>query len=297
MQLPSLESLRCLDAAAQLGSFRAAARTVALTPAALGQRIKQLEDQLGVRLFERTTRSMRLTPIGQAVLLQARATLAQAEAVLRAAREDAAAVPFDYTLGTRHELGLSFLLPLAGALEAACPGMTLHLYFGSGPDLLARLRARRLDAAITSSRVVDATLRAWPLHREDYVFVGAPRLLRHRPLLRPEDSAAHVLLDVDDELPLFRYWRDAPRAPDLRFLKLRRLGTIEAIRCLARAGEGVAVLPRYLVEPELKSGRLQVLLPRVRPLHDHFRLLSHPDGPRRATHAAVAQLLAASPLR
>ena len=54
--LPSLDNLRCFVAAAQSSSFRAAARVVALTPAALGQRIKQLEEQIGVPLFERTTR-------------------------------------------------------------------------------------------------------------------------------------------------------------------------------------------------------------------------------------------------
>src|SRR4051794_27550424 len=108
MQLPSLDSLRCLDAAAALGSFRAAAKAVALTPAAVGLRIKQLEDQLGVTLFARSTRSIRLTQEGTAVLAQARVAIQAAEGVVRAARGDAAPVPFDYVIGTRHELGLSF---------------------------------------------------------------------------------------------------------------------------------------------------------------------------------------------
>src|SRR5258708_33936200 len=64
MTLPSLESLRCFDAAARLLRFRAAAKAVHLTPAALGHRIRQLEAELGVRLFERTTRRGRLTSAG-----------------------------------------------------------------------------------------------------------------------------------------------------------------------------------------------------------------------------------------
>jgi len=66
--LPSIESLRCFTAAAKLLNFRAAARSVALTPAAFGQRIKQLEEQLGTSLFHRTTRSVRLTESGLALL-------------------------------------------------------------------------------------------------------------------------------------------------------------------------------------------------------------------------------------
>ena len=71
--IPSIENLRCFDAAARLLRFRAAAKAVALTPAALGHRIRQLEDELGVKLFERTTRTVRLTAEGLAVLPHARA--------------------------------------------------------------------------------------------------------------------------------------------------------------------------------------------------------------------------------
>lgn len=66
--LPSLDSLRCFAAAARLLNFRAAARTVALTPAALGQRIQKLEEELGAQLFRRTTRSVALTEAGLALL-------------------------------------------------------------------------------------------------------------------------------------------------------------------------------------------------------------------------------------
>src|SRR3954463_5446158 len=66
--LPSIDSLRCFEAAARLLNFRAAARAVALTPAALGQRIQKLEEQLGVSLFRRTTRSVTLTEAGLSLL-------------------------------------------------------------------------------------------------------------------------------------------------------------------------------------------------------------------------------------
>jgi DNA-binding transcriptional LysR family regulator len=298
MSLPSLDSLRCLDAAAALGSFRAAAKAVSLTPAAVGLRIKQLEEQLGVQLFARSTRSIRLTQEGAAVLLQARVAIQAAEGVVRAARGDAAPVPFDYVIGTRHELGLSFLLPLRSALEAQSPGMTLHFYFSSGPDLVHKLRGRELDAALTSARVSDVALSGERVHLEEYVFVAAPRLLKRQPLAAHTDAVNHALLDIDAELPLFRYWRDAPGAAHpLQFGQVRRLGTIEAIRQLAVAGEGVAVLPRYLVERDLLQRRLVIVFGKVRPLSDHFRLLYRRDDPRQAIHQRVAKLMSETPLR
>ena len=68
MTLPSLENLRCFLAGAQALNFRAAAKAVHLTPAAYGARIQQLEEQLGVRLFARTTRHVALTEAGHALV-------------------------------------------------------------------------------------------------------------------------------------------------------------------------------------------------------------------------------------
>src|SRR6185436_18944557 len=108
---PSIESLRCFEAAARLLNFRAAARSVALTPAALGQRIRQLEDQLGVPLFRRTTRSVSLTEAGLSLLPFADKCLAAALECVRAARGETGPPPMDITIGTRQELGMSWVVP------------------------------------------------------------------------------------------------------------------------------------------------------------------------------------------
>ena len=63
------------------------------------------------------------------------------------------------------------------------------------------------------------------------------------------------------------------------------------------AGDGIAVLPKYLVGPDLAAGRLASILPRVRPLHDFFRLIFRCDDPRRSLYQSVAATMASSPLR
>ena len=70
--LPDLESLRCFDAAATHLNFRAAARALAMSPTAFGDRIKRLEELLGARLFERSTRRVMLTEAGQRLREHAR---------------------------------------------------------------------------------------------------------------------------------------------------------------------------------------------------------------------------------
>ncbi|MBX3221685.1 MAG: LysR family transcriptional regulator [Labilithrix sp.] len=296
MNLPSVDSLRCFCAAAKFLNFRAASRAVALTPAAFGQRIKQLEDQLGAQLFVRTTRSVRLSTAGLALLPAAERALAGMEDCARAVSPSGSLPPMDIVLGTRHELGLSWVLPQIDRLKELFPSIELHLYFGSGPDLVSRVRLLQLDCAITSTRLADPKVDALRLHREDYVFVGAPALLDRLPFAKPEDAVKHTLIEVSEDLPLFRYWRDAPKATPLAFARLTRFGTIEAIRQRVLAGAGVGVLPRYLVQPDLDGRRLRVVLPKTVPLHDYFRLVIRADDPRRSVFEALAAALAATPL-
>lgn len=295
--LPSLDSLRCFVAAARLLHFRRAAKTVALTPAAFGQRIKQLEEQLGVALFSRTTREVQLTRHGAALLPAALRCLEAAEACGRAARGEQGEPPLELVVGTRHELGMSWLVPGLDALAQALSHVTFHLYFGSGSDLFVRLRSHEIDCAVTSMRVDDPRLDARVLHREDYVLVASPALVAKRPLRKPEHASAHVLLDTSPDLALFRYFRDASSEHDLRFSRVVSLGTTEAVKARVLAGVGVAVLPLYQVRPELATRALARLLPRAPLLHDHFRLVFRASDVRAPLFDALAEALRALPLR
>lgn len=279
-------------------NFRAAARSVNLTPAALGQRIKQLEDQLNAPLFSRTTRSVALTAAGLALLPVAKRTVDSAAECERAVRGDLDRVPTELIMGTRHELGLSWVLPQLDGLSAAFPHVTLHLYFGSGEDLLLRMRTREIDCAVTSTRLNDPRLDSIKLHREEYVFVGAKQLLKRNPFTRTEHAEKHTLLDIRNDMPLFRYWRDAPSAGDrLRFEHVLFMGTIRAIEQLVLAQKGVAVLPRYLVRDSLTAGLLKPILPAVEPVSDHFRLVFRSDDPRRSLYEALAANMLETPLK
>jgi LysR family transcriptional regulator, glycine cleavage system transcriptional activator len=297
VNLPSVDSLRCFCAAAKFLNFRAASRAVALTPAAFGQRIKQLEDQLGAQLFVRTTRSVRLSTAGLSLVPVAERALASMEDCTRAVSPTGSLPPMDLVIGTRHELGLSWLLPLVDRLKELHPSIELHLYFGSGPDLVNRVRMMQLDCAITSTRLADPKLDALRVHREDYVFVASPALLDRIPFLKPEDSSKHTLVEIDDNLSLFQYWRDSPKGTPLSFAKLTRWGTIEAIRQRVLAGAGVGVVPKYLVQGDLEAKRLRIVLPKVVAQHDYFRLVIRTDDARRSVFESLALSLASFPLR
>lgn len=295
--LPDLDSLRCFVAAADCLNFRTAAGRVALSPAAFSDRVRRLEGQVGVGLFERTTRRVSLTEAGLRLLPHARACLAEAGRCAAVARDTAAGVPCTLRIGTRYELGLSWLVPALAPLRAARPERTLHLAFGEGDDLLTRLNRGDVDAVVTSVRLVGAGLETAPLHPEDYVFVGARAYMGQTPLRRAADAAGHVLLDTRPDLPLFRYLRDSrPAVEEWRFRDVELLGTIAAVRYRVLDGAGVAVLPSYFVADALSSQALDVLLPETRLPQDRFRLVWVSGHPQATALRSLATDLMKRPL-
>lgn len=295
--MPDVQTLRCFLAAARARTFREASRAVALSPAAFGQRIRQLEEELEVELFHRTTRSLTLSQAGLDLVAPAQRALTAFDECVRAAHGELGHAPTELELGTRHELGLSWIVPQIPRLEAEHPGLTLHLYFGSGTDLVLRVRAGELDCAVTSTRLTDPKVDAVPLHEEGYVFVGQPRLLRDHPLTEPHDAHEHTLLDTTAALPLFRYWRDAAGGFDsMEFSQVLRLGTIAAIRYFVLRGRGVAVLPAYYVAGDIARGKLVRVLPEVDALSDQFRLVFRAGDPRRGLLHSLAATLRLTPL-
>ena len=270
--------MRCFVEAARLLNFRAAARAVALTPAALGQRIAQLEDAARVAAVP-PHHAPGLAHRGRAgAAWSAQQALEAADACLRAARGETGRrrrTGPRYAARARHVLDRAAAAPPAAAPSAADDPPLLR--FGQRS---ADPRPHRRDPLRGHFDALDdPKLDAVRLHREDYVFVGQPALLRRTPLRRPADAAGHTLLDERAALPLFRYWRDSAGGGDrLDFGRFVYLGTTAAIRAGVLSGDGIAVL-RVSRRRRSRGGPLPPILPRVRPLHDFFRLIFRTDDP------------------
>jgi DNA-binding transcriptional LysR family regulator len=289
-----LESLRCFDAAATTLNFRAAAGRVHLSPAAFSDRMHRLEEEVDAELFSRTTRQVELSEAGARLLPMARELIAGVERMLSAGRAGSAARPYELYVGTRYELGLSWLCPALTPLGSSRPERTIHLYNGDSRDLLLRLERGDLDAIIASMRLTSPRLTYATLHAEDYVLVSRKPRLRRR-----SDAQQLTLLDVSRDLPLFRYFLDAlPDAEPWPFAHVEYLGGIGNIRRRLLDGKGrVAVLPRYFVRADLAARRLVRLQPRIALRSDAFRLVWRTGHPRTPELLALAEELRAIPLR
>lgn len=289
-----LDSLRCFDAAATTLNFRAAADRVHLSPAAFSDRMQRLEEQLGTRLFSRSTRHVALSDAGQRLLPLAREVLDGSERLSAAAHSPAKPRAYELFLGTRFELGLSWLCPALRVLERAHPERTLHLYNGDSSDLLARLERGELDAVIASVRLTSSKLSYAAIHPEEYALVAARKCLASR-----DDADRLTLVDVSRDLPLFRYFLDAlAHAEPWPFARVEYMGGIGNVRRrVLDGGDRIAVLPRYFIQADLTAGRLVRLMSRTKLRSDTFRLIWKTGHPRAGEFLALAEELRAIPLR
>jgi DNA-binding transcriptional LysR family regulator len=282
-----IDSLRCFDAVATTLRFRTAAARVHLSPAALSDRIRRLEEDLGARVLNRTTRTVALTDAGQRLLPLTRGVLGLIDRMSSAA-SGGVVLPerYELTVGIRQEEGLSWLCPILDRLARKCPERTIHLYNGSSEQLIAGVERGQLDAAVVGLRPNSPGLACVTLHERDHWLVGSGANLR-----RSDDARRLTLVDIRPDLPLFQCFLDAHTdAQAWSFLHVEYMGSIANIRHrLLEGGARVAVLPRYFIRADLAKGRLRRLMPRVRLQSERSCLIWRNGHPRHAGLTALAQ--------
>ena len=269
--LPPLDALRVFEAAARRLSFAAAAEELHLTASAVSHRIKTLEGQLGLVLFERLTRKVRLTPAGRAYA----AAVADAIAILReATRRLAAEANRPLTASVTPLFGARWLLPRLARFEAAHPGITVRLI---STLRMANFTADGVDCAVRFGRGIWPGLAAHRLMSLDYVPVCAPALMRQGRLKAPSDLARHTLLHAEATADAWRMWLVAAGASGVDPGSGQVLSDTTAVIQAAIDGIGVAISDRKFIERELKQRRLVIPFSIDMPSGGAFYFV-YPDG-------------------
>ena len=243
----NLRDLKYIVAVADTRHFgRAAERCFVSQPTLSGQ-IKKLEDELGVKLFERTNRSVRTTPIGEEILLYARSMLEQARSIeqISAAHRDPLAGPL--RIGAIPTIS-PYLMPLIlGPLKQAHPRLKLVLSEETTDMLLQRLHNFEIDAALLATAVDDSEFDVIALFDEPF-WIAHPR--DHPFYLK--DDITRADLDDTDLLLLAEGHCLAQQVMDLCHLKDRnqsgemadlRASSLETLLQLVGAGFGSTLVP------------------------------------------------------
>ncbi|UDG78102.1 LysR family transcriptional regulator [Achromobacter sp. 77] len=257
LQLGSIEMF-CL--AAELSSFTAAANVAGVTPAAVSRSVSRLEARLGIRLFVRSTRHIRLSDEGRAYFEQVRPAIAQLVDAERQVGGQGAAGRLRISLPTPY--AHYRVLPLLPAFRDKYPNVDVHVHISNrnvdfaddGYDLSVRGRAPD-DSALIARKLEDAEL----------VVVGAPEYLRRRGTPQAlADLAVHDCIQFDRPSSGRRIpWTFQVDGEAVDIVTDGAYGTGEDVLggvALARAGAGLFQTYRFVVEDDLREGRLTEVL-------------------------------------
>jgi DNA-binding transcriptional LysR family regulator len=255
-----LDDLTLFAETARFGSFAAVAKARGTDPSTISRRLAALEDRLGLRLFQRTTRSLSLTEAGDLYLSRAVPLIEELTRIGAEARETRAHPTGTLRFTASVTFGQAMILPLLPAFRAAYPEVLLECLF---TDQNLDLVAERIDLAIRLAPAIEGDVVAARLMTTCYRVVASPDYLASAPpLTRPEDLAAHKLL-LFTIRPFRTRWlfRDATGTQEIPVKGDITISPAGAILDAALAGLGVALLPNYLTDPLITEGRLTRLFP------------------------------------
>jgi len=258
-----LQSMRVFQAVVDEGGFAAAARKLDLTPAAVTRLVGDLEKHLGVRLLQRTTRRLALTPAGEAYLGRLRGILSdidEADAVVQAqSREMGGTVRIlAQPIVATHIIG-----PAIADFQRLYPEVVLELHVHDVVDP----NVEDYDLTLVNSTVpLDASAIVRTVIESAAVFCAAPSYLqRHGVPRQPEDLLQHRCLRVRYEGTRLRALTlidpsDGDRKLELEVPAVVTANHSDSLMRATIAGAGIGMQPADLIAPLLKSGVLQRVL-------------------------------------
>lgn len=252
--LPSISSLRALEALDRLGSATAAAAELSQTQSAVSRQLKTLEDQLGVGLIVRQGRSIHLTPEAADYADKIRGALQQiAQASVKLTVNP---VGGSLNLAILPTFGMRWLVPRLADFARLHPEVTINLSTRLKPF---NFFSEPFDAAIHFGKPDWLGSEALRLRTERVVAVAAPEFLeRHGPIQSAADLLQLSLLQIETRPSAWPAWFEAQGVSGAKVT-----GTIydqfSTITQAALHGLGVALLPDYLAEQDLATGRLTLV--------------------------------------
>lgn len=254
--LPSISSLRALEALDRLGSASAVAEDLSLTQSAVSRQLQALERQLGVELILRDKKRLALTPQAQDYASEVRQALKQiTQSTLRL---QAAPLVGTLSLAILPAFGMRWLMPRLPAFSRLHPEVTINM-------------ATRLEQFNFAGEPFDAAIHYgnadWPatqsllLKHEQVLPVCAPALLGEQRITAPADILKLPLLHIQTRPQAWKQWLVSQGELQQPMQSGTMYDQFSTITQAALHGLGVALLPDYLIEQDLATGRLLALHP------------------------------------
>lgn len=280
--IPDLGKLQAFESAARHGSVTQAGRELSLTQSTVSRQIRELEGQLGVPLFERVRQRVVLSQAGRKFLPDARKLLEQGEAaMLRAMAGSKASL---LRLATLPTFGTRWLIPRLSGFLRAHPEVALDIASRSEPF---DLEEQGFDAAIHYGQPIWANATCRYICQEVIVPVASPALFGGGQPESPDDLAKIALLHLATRPKAWADWFRQTGVETASSFQGHRFDQFTMMIQAATTGLGVALLPLYLIEQELKAGQLKVMIDVPLPTENSYHFVM-PNG--KLDHPAANEL-------
>lgn len=243
-----LMQLRYFSAVAETRSFTAAARRLHVSQPALSYQVKQLEHELGARLFDRTSRRVTLSADGRIFLPLAQAVLFKADEAVRVMEERLGAETGEVDFGSIPSVSAHVVPHILGSFSRQFPGVKVNLMEAGTVDLERALLEGQLDVAIVSEPTNPTVFEVKPLVEEDLVLlvsIDHPFAQRGRVSLREMADEDFIMPDATYALAdqIVDACRHAGFAPSVAYRT-----SLESLRSFVAHQLGVALFPRLGLE-------------------------------------------------
>ncbi|QWT21031.1 LysR family transcriptional regulator [Bacillus sp. NP157] len=257
----NLNRLGVFVALVRAGSFTAAAEQLGTTKAMVSQHLARLEAEVGMTLVLRSTRKMSLTDAGERFYEDCARVVADAEAAVTRLGECRDTPMGSLRVAASGDHGPAIVAPALAEYVRRFPQIRPELVVS---DALVDLIADRIDVAIRVGFLRDSALRSAKLSDMWQCLVASPAYLaEHGTPVAPEDLAAHRWV-AHTMLPSPTRWTFSDGSGMKRAVQVDAVASANntrAVHALVLEGMGLSVLPDYVVDDDLKAGRLVALLP------------------------------------
>jgi DNA-binding transcriptional LysR family regulator len=292
-ELPDLEGLAIFAKVAELRSFAAAAAELKLSKATISKAVTRVEEKLGTRLFNRTSRKLALTDAGRGLAVRAAAMLAEGEAAENETLSQSASPRGLVRLAAPMSFGVLYLAPLLPEFFRAYPEISIDLHLS---DALVEIVGGGFDAAIRIASMPDSSLVARRLCTMPMHLLGSPSYLdAHGRPRHPLELGDHVGLSYSYQLTQDN-WRFRRKSSDevasVRPQGPLRVNNGEAMLPSLVAGIGLGILPEFIARDVLKAKKLEIVLPDWQLPAGAVYWVTPPGGPRPKRIEVLAEYLA-----
>jgi DNA-binding transcriptional LysR family regulator len=291
-KLPDFEALAIFAKVVELRSFAAAAGELVLSKPTVSKAISRLEQRLGARLFNRTSRRLALTDAGQRLAERAARLLADGETIENEALSQSVTPRGLVRLAVPMTFGVKVVAPVLTEFLKQYPDVSIDLHLS---DAMVDLIGEGFDAGLRIASLPDSSLIARRLCAMPRYTVAAPAYLKkygrptHPMHLAEHRCFAYAYLST---LNVWHYTNAAGEEASVRPAGQLRVNNGEAVLPALVAGLGIADLPDFIIGDAIASGEVEVILKGWKQTEGAVHLVMPPGGPRPARVEVLAEFLA-----